>query len=1451
MLSIATGHSVRYLTDAVATGRENYYTGAVAAGEPPGRWYGAGAEMLGLEGEVDPHVMEALYSHLRDPRDPRSHSPETWDEADQLAPGHRRYRSADEVYAGLLEAHPGAGPEQRAELRTQAERSARQAVSFLDVTFSAPKSVTVLAVAFERAATEARAAGDEEAAQAWEAHAQAVEEAVMAGARAAIDYLQDEAGYSRVGHHGGGAGRWVDGHEFVVAQFLQHDSRDKDPQLHVHQGILNRVPCADGTWRTLDSRAIHALRGAAGAIGERVMEAHMTRSLGVEFATRPDGRAREVLGVSPEVMDLFSSRRKAVTGRTAEMLTEFRHTYGREPSSAERFYIARQATLATRAAKSHEGETRAEQLARWTEQCAESIGTGLGQVAHDVRVRAQQASDAAEWSVQDVVDRALAGVSETKQAWTRSSLMRAVSDALPGNLRLPPEDIRPLLDGLTDAALDGAVPVTRPGDTTNLPASELLADGRSPYTAPAVALFTTEGQVSAEHALRAALVRRGAARFTPDAAGAVVARFATSGRPLGVDQAAALRGVLTSGAQVEVLSAAPGTGKSFVVGALSEAWVGVDERRVFGLTPSQVAAGVLAEEGVTVATNTAAWLGAQVRLAAGGPVSRTDERWRLRRDDLVVVDEANMAGTDQLADIQARCAQAGAKLLLVGDPRQLGAVGPGGALADVAKHGIRYELAEVRRFSAEWERAASLRLRDGDPDVLAEYGKHGRLREGGTAEQAETAASRAWLADTLAGRESLLMVRDNEAAARVSAALRAELVSLGRVDEAGVPLGREGWEGVTAGVGDLVQARRNGWELIGVDGNTRAPINRDTYRVTALRPDGGLTVAPVVGRGPDGEVLGDPLALPASYIAADLTLGYASTAHAAEGRTVDTAHCVPGAGTDLPGLLVPMTRGRESNTAWVVTTATPPDAATGETFDVEPRSAAAVLADVLDGYERERSALAVREQADIAARSTMTHVEQLADIVARTVTAGRTAATLDRLTADGAITPDQRAALAADEAFGSLERLLRTAELAGHDPDVVLSGVLADRDLTGARSPAQVLHSRITSAYAGRLTPHLTTMSDLIPSRVPEEWAAWLTDRAEAADARRHELGFQAAEQPPRWALDALGPVPADDDVLARQEWEHRAGWAAAYRELAGHTDDLDPLGHAPAPGLAEKAAVYRAAHEALGLLDVGAEEADLTDGQLRARYVAYAREETWAPRDVADELDATHQAAAKARTDAELWAARADAPGLDEADAVRLRADAAAAAREAEQLAARAAVLEDADQARGRWFVHTAVTRDNAHRAGTELRARGIDPDHPTDRITADEWLALHRAEEADADRDREIRDEHELYGSDIERIADPADAAETAVPDVRDLSTAHPSERTDRAERRRIPTIDETAEAVARAQLALAEITARTEAENRGVARDAEFEQIVELARHAEPVAEVDDSDELSRYR
>ncbi|MDT0348133.1 MobF family relaxase [Pseudonocardia charpentierae] len=1416
MLSIAVGHDVGYLTGPVAGGRESYYTGAVAAGEPAGLWYGRGAEGLGLAGEVDADLLEAVYTHLLNPRDPAAQSRSTWGEAAALAPGHRNYRSADDVYAELLAANPDAGPEARAALRVQAEGSARQAVSFLDLTFSAQKSVTVLAVAFERAANEARAAGDHLAADAWSAHQRAVEDAVLAGAREAIDYLQDVAGYARAGHHGGGAGRWVDAHDWAVAQFLQHDSRNRDPQLHVHQGVLNRVLCADGVWRTLDSRAIHNHRGAAGAIAERVAEAHMTRSLGVRFETRPDGRAREIVGIDQDVLDLFSSRRRAISAKAEELCRAFAARHGRDPSPLERTRIAQQATLATRAAKSHDSEDLDARLERWERECREARDSGLADVAQGVFARGQQIEPPATWSERDVIERALAALGESRASWSRSDCVRALSDALPGHLGLDPHQVLPLLNGLTDRFLGSAVRLDTPESAEGLPGHLLRADGESVYAQPGAARYASPETLAAERVLRAAATERGAAALSPADADAVLARYTDNGRPLGPDQAAAVHGVLTSGAGLEVLSAAAGTGKSFTIGALADAWTEVG-RRVVGLAPSQVAAEVLAEEGLSSA-NVASWIGAQRRLATPGrPVADSDERWRLRAGDLVVVDEAGMTSTRDLVEVHRRASAAGAKVLLVGDSRQLAAVGPGGALADVAGHGIRYELAEVRRFATEWERPASLRLRDGDPTVLDEYAKYGRLVDAGTAEQAEAGAARAWLADTLAGRESLLLLGSNEAAARTCAALRAELVALGRVDEHGVALAAQG---TVAGVGDRVQARRNGWELVGHDGNARAPINRETYTVTGTTADGGLHVV---------DTAGVPIALPADYVRDHLALAYASTVHAAQGRTVDTSHAVLGSSSSSDVAYVALTRGRDRNTAHVVTRALAADAETGQTHEIAPRSARAVLADVRTGPDRDAdlTATALAEQQAEAARSVQVALDRLAAEVAE-VTAGRVGAELDRLAATGVLRPADRTALAADPAYSGLERLLRTAEVAGHDPAAVLHDAVAGRDFTDARSPAQVLHKRITTALDRRLAPQLSSYADLIPAGLPDTVQKRLTTLAEAADSRRRELGERVAADPPQWAREALGLVP--DEPIARAEWEQRASWAAAYRELTGHDRDADPLGAAPPARLAENHAAWHAAHDALDLPDAGADEGKLTEGRLRARVRAYEREETWAPRYVADDLAAVEQRVERARADAELWTARAAAAG-DPAEAVQLRAAAEQARAVAADAARMVADLEAADDARTGWWLHTAVTRDNAERARAELGNRGVDLDDRADQVTAEEWLDAHRADQAAEEPHREVTE------TDVADAARGTFAEAVPDPDLREISTTDATEHTD-PDRGHVLTSDEAALSVARAQTALAEIAARRAAdEQREAAEQARRDELTHWAAEQDP--------------
>ena len=1432
MISIRTGDDFRYYLAATTEPSENYYTGATRAGEPAGRWSGRGAEAVGLSGEVTATQMEALFGHRIDPRDDRFTQPSEWAEAARVGGPRRRYATAEEAYEKALAAEPDASGERREELRLNAGRTARRNVQYLDITFSVQKSISVLHLAFDRARVEAERVGDTVEAAAWATYRDAVEAAIWAGNAAALEYLQDEAGFSRIGHHGGAAGRFIDAHDWIATSFFQHDSRDGDPQLHIHNPILNLAESSDGTWRTLDSLGISRHRGAAAAIAERVTEEYLARTVGVPFLMRPDGKAREVAGIGARVIELLSTRRRVIGPKAAQLAAEFETRFGRPPNPLELDRLKRRATLGTRKAKSREIESleeRGERLDQVVRELRAEVDEGLAGVArHVVGLTGRPA--APPYSPTAVIETALADVQAGRSTWTRAELLRAISDALPDSLGgLDARDVRRLLDGLTDAALAhaGVTQVSGEREEDRPLVDELrLEDGRSAYAGPASVRYALRGHLDAERALQRAATEVGAPAVSPDAAVAAAVRVVADGLTLGPDQHRALTGILTSGAKVETLVGPAGTGKSTVVGALARAWTdpttwdGTTERRVVGLAASQVATDVLAGEGLA-ARNVTRWLASQQRIAADEE-QPDDAGWRLAAGDLVVVDEAAMLPTADLTAVHGYVAAAGAKLLLTGDHRQLAAVGAGGGMQLLARAG-GHELTEVHRFAAGWEGPASLRLRDGDDTVLHTYRRHGRLIDGGTPEQARSSAARAWLADTLAGRQSVLVVGTNEEAAQLSAETRAELVRFGLVEDDGVPLGRDG---TTAGVGDLVQGRRNGWELAGRYGNERAPINRETYRVTETREDGALVVERT-----DGE----RLTLPASYVAEDLTLGYAGTVHSTQGRTVDTAHVVAGAGTSPAALYVGMTRGRDGNHAHVITRPADETQPVGAAHAIPPADPLAVLTSVVGTEAADLGGAATQQAADDEHRraSVQTAIERFA-AEAEMVYTTRTAAALDRLTADGVLSVEQRLAFADDAAdSASLARLLRTAELAGHDPDEVLRAAVAERSYEGALSLSQVTYRRIERQLAGRLAPAVTSYADMVPSVPSPAWRDQLAGYAEAADARRRELGEQTADEQPQWAAEALGPVPTEPtDRLA---WEHRAGTVAAWRELAGHTDDADPLGPVSRPAQPEQYAVWRAGWTALGRPEPARVDAELSPGQLRVRIRAYQRETNWAPAYVGESLTATTLAAEARHRDARLLAARA-AASTDLGEAEKLTSDAADTSALADLLTARAAQLEEADEARSRWLVHTAVTREAADRARAELAARGVPVGaEADDAVTPAEWLAAHAADQAEDDRRRPIVAEHDLADVVEQRAADLAvvtatdePLAEVDVSDARDITAKAVGD-----DEGVIPTAAESETAVRRAQAALREIERRRAVEDRRVEIERRTAQLHRWAR------------------
>jgi hypothetical protein len=1399
--SCARGFDCDYLLKEVAAGREGYYTGEVRGErtglEPPGVWGGRGAAALGLTGVIDPVLMHALFTHRLDPRDPKAHDPATWHQAARLA-SRQALPTTAERYAALRAKEPRADADRRAQMRAEAA-AGRQPVVLFDLTWSAPKGVGVAYAGLRAAELEARERGDVEAAAAWQAEIAWIDALALETHKVQMGYLEEHASYARAGHHGNGQGRWIDA-GLSYGSFVQHEARPTaehaegrggDMHIHVHGPVANVALCSDGKARTPDATLLYQHFGAAGMTADRHFEAAFTEHFRVPFAELPGGRGRDLHPsvVSYALTDEFSSRTRAVARAEEAKLSAFRAERGREPTARERGRIHDQAGTGSRLSKLHAGQTPDGQTRGWDTQ-ARQAGLGpLSDVGAAVTARRGAEVPAAALVREEVLARTLhlltAGDADArtrptdgqdravtaKAAWSRSDALFALGKCLPPNLGIAPDKVGALLEGLTDELLGhpDTVQLTPEPRADHLPPAARLADGSSIFARPGQVRYATRGTLLAEQVLREAAVERGAWQLTADQAQTVIDDYAANGTPLGADQAAAVAGVLTSGARLEVLSAPAGTGKTFTVGAIARGVHtprsdGATGGRIIGLAVSQNATELLAGEGLDAASNVSAFLAAQQRIAEGRGRDG-DGALMPSVHDMLVLDEASMVATAQLAAVHERVRDTGAKLVLVGDAAQLSAIGAGGAFRDLTEIAPRYELTEVRRFDAPWEAAASLRLRDGDPTVAAEYDKHGRIVDGGTREQAHYLAARDWVADRLAGYDSQLIVGSNADAARLSGYVREELVRLGVVAADGVRLDLQG---TYAGVGDRVEYRLNGWQLRGYEGNTTVPVNRRSGEVVEVRDDGGIITAT-----PDGQ----RLVLPSSYVGDHLSLAYASTAHAVQGRTVDRTRNV-----GVTDLYVPMTRGRESNTAYMITLPLAADAKPGQTRAVDRLDARAEFARLVaqSAEPTDLSAHAVRERAEAEARSARTLLAELREDLDLAL-ARSTENALDRLAAAGRLTVEQRQQIAADPAYRSLDQLLQVAELAGHDRARVLTDAIGAGFLDNARSYAKVLHHRVHAQLDGQLTPHLSDLRELIPAGHDPAWTGRLVDDVNRLDNRRQELGEQTAVRRDQWAVRALGPVP--ETGLDRLDWEDRAGWAALAREVLGRDNAADPLGAAPPAGDHLGRVLFRTGHHALGLPEAGAEEAELSDGGLYTRWHAWQRDLDAAPHYVADMLSETYSQAREARSTGLIWQARA-AVEADPAAADRLRGEAAVKLATADELDRRAAELETVDGARAAWWAATAVTRDLAERARIEAAMRGIDVDDPGPRITAAEVLADQETAARAEDPHREVTDELDLAAAATARATAHDEAVHGTAPDELTRSGGHVDVLDDAAE-------------------------------------------------------------------
>ena len=1090
--------AVDYYLNQARRGLADYYLpddrgdptdGAARLSAPASSWWGRGGEVLNLAGAVERSQFVPLYTKA-------------------VRPGGgylgRKFRLPEEAAASkasvLAAASEIADPYERWMARHEiCRRGAHASVAAWDCTFSPPKSVSLLWAAGDRHVQQ----------QVWGAHLAAVD--------AGLVYLEEHAAYVRAGRNGV---RVLDTSGLVVARMNEWTSRAGDMHLHTHCLVLNRAETVvDGKWRALDGRALLSARTGAGALYNRTLEAELTRRLGVAWRDRPDS-LRELQGVDDDLIEAFSSRRRAITAAVEELAAAYRDKYGVEAPSAVLSAMAQTAWKKTRQPKRHLEPSEA--LERW-ETAARRHGSKLAGLPKQVLRRRPQTPTSDPAGPYAMLGPLLTRLAESGRAtFTRHDLLRAALDVLPpGNL--PPAQLQAHAEQLVAWAVrrPELVGVTAP-DVIEAPAELQRRDGSSVYDQPERQRWTLGATLDQEAWLLK--VAAEPSSRTPD--GDVIER-SIGEHDLGDDQGNAVRELLGSDRRIGLLVGPAGAGKTRTLRAVVSAWQH-NGSEVLGLTVSQAAAAVLADEAQVRTENSAKWLYETRR-----------GHWSLPDGALVLVDEASMVSTSDLVEIVEQARLAGGKVLLVGDPAQLAAIHIGGAFDLLAERVGAARLHEIRRFTEVWEADATLQLRRRDPAALAEYAMRDRIH-GGTAGNIETDLFSAWRADALAtlgsGRSSVLMiVTTNEQAALLSEHARHALLAAGVVADGPTVRLRDN----VASVGDHIVTRRNDRRLR--TSSRGWVVNGDVWTVLQAYPDGAAEVR----RHSDGSTI----TLPADYLAEYSHLAYATTAHRAQGMTVDVCHAAITADTSHEQLYVAATRGRNGNHLWVAV-----DSDRDVVRDLEDLPAPEeILSRVLERKDPDRLSAHQAIEDSLRDISSLARLGAIFEDSARTATDQWLRQTL---------ASRGMGATADEPEWSSLVSRAREAALAGHDVAGLVEEAIRMRQVEDAHSTAAVLHWRLGVLGSTPAPRPRGPLASLPPTHGPATIVARQAGELMRQRWREIRAALAATSEPLPWAeaLDARPPDPAEESA-----WLTAATAVTAYRERHQVADNTPMIGPRPA----------------------------------------------------------------------------------------------------------------------------------------------------------------------------------------------------------------------------------------------------------------------------------------------
>lgn len=1004
-----------------------YYT---ESGYPPGRWLGRGLSGVGLAagGAVSEQQMAFLYGEGRNPVN-----------GSRLGRAYPQFRSLSERIASRVESlPPDLGDAERADLvlHIQVREAARPspcAVAGFDLTFTVPKSASVLWALAEPKTQEAITA----------AHAAALE--------AALAFFEERALFTRTGSAGCAQ---VQTRGMITAAFDHWDTRTGDPNLHTHVVVANKVQGEDGNWRSLDSRALHHAAVAVSELYDTVFPDELAKRLPLAWSWRDRGDRRspafEVCGVSDDLLSCFSTRSAQVDEAMTDLLRAFQGEHGRSPNRVEVLQLRQRATRATRPPKSL--QPLPELMEKWRVQARERTGEDALKTAEGAlgeRNPLVSRKDIPNQALAELADRTLKAMLQRRATWTPWNVLTEASRTTRGLRMASTEDRQTLLDDVTAMVLGESIRLTPP-DPVTYPLEYQRADGTSVFTRAGESKYSHRRILDAEARLLDANDQPSAPTVTPHIADRLARtpqRTSSEVVHLADDQVDAVNAIATSGLLLDVLVGPAGAGKTTTLRALRAAWETQHGRgSVVGLAPSSTAAHELAEALSIPCENTAKWMYETAREGAA------NLRWSLRASQLVIVDEASLAGTLCLDALLSQARAAGAKLLLVGDHRQLSAIDAGGAFGLLAERGNSQELRSLWRFRHRWEAVASRRLRRGDPEVLEEYSNRDRIRSG-TAEVALEDAYLGWQDADRRGQSAILVAADGATVEALNHRAHEDRRAAGIVGDIGIELGPDAQRGVVS-IGDRVVTRRNDRRLL-VPGRGHVR-NGALWTVISTAADGSLRVTPADRHvthdcNPDPTVHVD---LPAGYVQAHVELGYATTAHRAQGLTVDECHVLVSGSMSREALYVSMTRGRSANVAYVATDAV--DSACDEIPDVHAvRTARQVLEQVLSRSGAELSATQERDRLlrDSTSPATLLPVRDTlladADLVRWQ----------PRLSA--ALGADLAAGVMSSPARGALLAALRRAEQRGLTEERLMNEVLGTRTLLGSHDIASVLHERL------------------------------------------------------------------------------------------------------------------------------------------------------------------------------------------------------------------------------------------------------------------------------------------------------------------------------------------------------------------------------------------------------